>query len=317
MKNKANVLKIFVFGSLNILLLLIAFYSFNKKKWKADSEQFYLLFNDSVNGLEIASPVKLLGVPIGYVEKIKLLPDHNKNSLQTMVVISIEKRSFSDIKNNSIDASLTSIIIGELKKGLCAKLQYQSYLTGRLFIELSYDKSIQINTPISSTTHRTYIPTTTSQLSQISDSLSIFFSKINAGEFSDFIQALSSIARKIDASITAEDIQNIVLDAKFSLNKTKHLLASKSLENLANSITIHADNIDANFQIITKQFCEFLESSSNLINNATSIFDKNGTTKYFLDQMLVDLNKFLITAKNFIDVLEKYPNAIIFGKPSN
>lgn len=312
MKRKASVIKLMLFLAISLGLFILAFYSFNKKKWKSDSERFCLLFDDSVNGLELASPVKLLGVQIGNVEKIKLL--NNTNSLQAMVVISVEKRSFFDFQKKATTQSIKAIIINEIKQGLFAKLKYQSYLTGRLFIELCYDKNYSQLPQNLLDSDLPSIPTATSQLSQISDSLATFFSKTNAEEFGTIVKALASISKKVDDAISSDDVEFISSYLKKSLVSAEQLLSSKNWNELANSIKTYAGNIDSNFSEITTQLCSSLTRASKMIDNVTTIFEKNGHTKYLLDQALIDLNKVLTSAKNFVEILERYPNSIIFGK---
>ena len=95
-------------------------------------------FQDSVSGLDIGAPVKFRGVTIGKVSQV-LLRTANQSPTDYSVPVVME---FTPdlLTRRGLDQALLdkSGLRTSIEKGLRAKLQPQSIITGVLYIELDY-----------------------------------------------------------------------------------------------------------------------------------------------------------------------------------
>lgn len=132
----------FVFVGLFILGAIIYRYV-SKTFLTKDSEYPVMYFEESINGLNVGSPVVFKGVEVGQVIGIRLVVDMEKGTFKTPVYAEfIENRSFEfkDKRHLEPREALKDLI----SKGLRARLVSGNYLTGQLMIELVMDP----NTPV-------------------------------------------------------------------------------------------------------------------------------------------------------------------------
>jgi paraquat-inducible protein B len=94
---------------------------------------FVLYFEGSVNGLQVGSPVVFRGVRIGSVRDVVLVWSANEMVFRTPVVIDIDPER---IQFDRAGIRRTGWLKRLIKRGLRAKLQIQSIVTGQLMVEL-------------------------------------------------------------------------------------------------------------------------------------------------------------------------------------
>ena len=186
-ENKANYAKIgfFVLGGAALILLVIGIAGarvFNKKVVLAET-----YFSESVTGLDLGSPVKYRGVPVGEVKRIGFVyseyGNHKDEMLthasarQILVVMSLDPEKFGLISSQAADKVLSGLV----KQGLRIKLA-SSGVTGLAFLELDYftgKDGVPAPEP-SWKPHNPYIPATTSTMTNFKKAIDDVFVKLSA-----------------------------------------------------------------------------------------------------------------------------------------
>jgi len=122
----------FVTGALILLVVGISVFGSGMLFEKAD--KYVLFFDGSVKGLSAGSPVVFRGVKIGNVDQINLLYDRKTEAVFILVIIKVE---LSRVKGAAERIGYPNY--GELiKKGLRARLEMQSIVTGQLMISFDF-----------------------------------------------------------------------------------------------------------------------------------------------------------------------------------
>lgn len=138
MTQKANPIVIGIFVVSALLIALTALMVFGASKFFTKTEKFVCYFKSGINGLDIGAPVKYKGVEIGKVEDILILSstrDPRKSMVLTKLSIDLTKTKRSSFgKFYESKVQLTK----QIEDGLRAKLNFQSIVTGMLYIELDY-----------------------------------------------------------------------------------------------------------------------------------------------------------------------------------
>ncbi len=132
----------FVIGAVTLLILGLMF--FGGQEFLASKKRYILYFAESVNGLNIGSPVKIRGVPVGKVVEIRVQYDSKTNTLLTPVIVEVNP----DIIHISTDAEgrwRKGDIQQAIKKGLRARLDLQSLVTGQLFVAVDFHPDTPVN----------------------------------------------------------------------------------------------------------------------------------------------------------------------------
>ncbi|MCO4100285.1 MAG: MCE family protein [Gemmatimonas sp.] len=106
--------------------------------WFQERTTFISYFSESVNGLENGAPVKFQGVPVGTVTAINIQIDQRDESFQVPVEFEIDVARLTTPRGTYVDIGDTVVLREQIAKGLRAQLQMESFVTGVLYLELSY-----------------------------------------------------------------------------------------------------------------------------------------------------------------------------------
>jgi phospholipid/cholesterol/gamma-HCH transport system substrate-binding protein len=145
-------------------------------------------FNESVQGLQVDSSLKYLGVGIGRVEKIKLAPDFQ-------LIEVVMKIDFP----------------GDLSYSTVATLKMAG-LTGIVYVELDKRtvKDAGLSPKLTFTSEYPVIPSKSSEIKQITTSIDEIIQKIKSMDFSGIADQIKSTTKAIETFVTDEKMKKIV-----------------------------------------------------------------------------------------------------------
>src|SRR5688572_3049771 len=92
-----NHYKLGLFVLLGLAAAIAALVAVGARSMKKDTVSYHTYFNESVQGLEVGSPVKFRGVTIGHVKQIEVAPDHRHvEVVEELDVKDIHRMGLSD-----------------------------------------------------------------------------------------------------------------------------------------------------------------------------------------------------------------------------
>ena len=259
---EANKYKLGIFVLTGIGLLIIALFMLGLSEALQPKINFITYFDESVQGLDIGSPVKFRGVTIGKVTRIAIRPKDNfiRVDMQAMPS-SIQP---SERGNKPVD--FFKNLQFEVMKGLRCRLELKG-ITGMKYVEMDYLESKKIKhlpfdpfmCPVNLSTEGTakdkhlplvppkgtlYIPSTPSLISGLRTSLSVALTRIASIDFKKMSTELSSSLAeaksllgdpKIDSMIAkidgmAENMESVTDNLNKTLTKKRMKEISQELE---------------------------------------------------------------------------------------
>lgn len=186
-------------------------------------------FDESINGLEIGSPVKLRGVKVGRVAEIdfvnnKYVDAEESDIRYVYVECDINPHLFGDVERKEF----ANIINREVARGLRVRPTSLG-LTGQLFLNFAYVNPDE-NPPlrVDWRPKTAYLPSVPSTMNRIE-------------------QAITNISRTMSA-IKQEDIEVIFRDVKSILAAINKLINTEGGQKAANSIQTILDNLAQIFE---------------------------------------------------------------------
>lgn len=139
MIQKANPKMIGSFILAAFFIFIAVFLLVNQDRFFSKSIKYVLYFQGSIKGLNVGSPVMLNGVPIGRVIRISLITDVKTMEIQTPVYIETNQNSFIVTNGNGRSKEdIQEFTDKMIAKGLRAKLESQSLLTGQKMIAMGF-----------------------------------------------------------------------------------------------------------------------------------------------------------------------------------
>jgi paraquat-inducible protein B len=146
-KNTSFRIGAFIVGAISLVFLALLFFSggdlFSQK------ERVVMYFEGSVQGLQVGAPIKLKGVILGEITDIQINFDSNtqdnghknnsakNNSAKNIVTAVTGDLALKRISRKGNEVSL-EFFEEAIENGLRAQLNFQSFLTGLLYVELDF-----------------------------------------------------------------------------------------------------------------------------------------------------------------------------------
>lgn len=257
-------LGMFILGAM--LLAVILSFVLLSTNFFAKTEKYILYFNNSVNGLGPGSPVNFLGVKVGQVTEVSLVVNSTEDGhaqSQAAVLVDIDPKSIKyDHPNYSNYLNPMDIFINN---GLKGRLHSQSFITGRLEIDLVFTPKVHsvFYNDIDKYPYKE-IPTQASELSILAKKLDKFpFEQIGTG--------LNELLEKLNQAMVKGDVNETLRNLAIVTQKMNVLL--KSLDNSFNNKSELMVNINEALRGIV--------SASSSVNDAANTIDRDPNSIIF------------------------------------
>jgi paraquat-inducible protein B len=295
------------------------------------STQFILFFDQSVNGLQVGSPVKFRGVPVGTVSRIMIRAEGQKeDSTAIPVIIEINRSRLEDDLGVPSAAFDPASIQNSLDRGLIAQLNLESFITGQLFVEFSFDpeKAVRSKHHLETVNGIYEIPTLSSSLDQITGDMAQIiadFKELDLDELNNNINGLLVSAKNvldgidsegISASITgaADQINTFVASAEFKESVDSMRGAFVEFQATAKSFNLSDGPLAETIETWTVQVTKTLDSLDQLTADASAVLKPGSDARYEFESMLRELGRAARSVRLLSEFLERNPNAILTGR---
>lgn len=354
MSKRANTTAIgaFVIGA--IALILGAVMLFGTGQFFNARIVVVTVFEGSVTGLQVGSPVEFRGVPVGTVKNIKALYDPKKTSFVIPVYMSLDEDSVTNIQEDGSASPPQQEIQKMIDHGLRAQLDIRSLVTGQKFVALEFHPKtpatiagIDSNIP--------EIPSIASRLQRVTS----MFDKLDvdqlAGKAVETLEGISALVNSPVLASTLENLDNTARNANdlvLQLRADTRLLSQSAIETLeqtkqavAAAETTLADvsrlsnstdarlekvadrldetlsaveslaaNIDQKVQPLSDSAVTAMNQATSTLRTAEDLIGENSSTRYNLDATLEELAAAARSVRLMADYLEQNPDALLKGK---
>jgi len=269
-----------------------------------------LFFNGSVRGLNIGAPVEFKGIKVGMVKDIRLEFDGQDASFKIPVLVEIEPERFIAKNEQSISTPM-DMLNTLVEKGLRARLQTGSLLTGQLFVELDMHpdtvaKFVHAKVPYPE------LPTIPANLEQMTASVKNILDKMEKLNIEDIcsqllhtLEGTNQIVSFTNTVIQKHEMESTVTDFKKSLALLKNIL--QKMDQRVSPIAENLENaIGASHDVLKKT-----QATLTLVDQSLS---PNSPLQFNFLELTTELTGMARSIRILVDMLERNPNSIIFGK---
>ncbi len=204
---KPTIIGIFVSGA--AVLAIAAVLMFGGGKVFNHQEKFIIYFADSVNGLQVGSAVKYKGVQIGQVSSILITYDQNPQNDDIPVIIEIDTTHLHRDLGDTTDLSDPKVFEDQIRQGLRARLQMQSFVTFQLYIELDYVGTGIPPKPVGLSHIYKEIPSIPAGLSEVVQSISNALENLSKVDFADMANKINHLADELTTGVDQLNFKEI------------------------------------------------------------------------------------------------------------
>lgn len=330
--NKPSPKIIGAFVTLALLLAVGMVMFLGSSSLLSQNTRFILFFDQSVNGLNEGSPVKFRGVPVGSVERILIRAEgQDPRSTAIPVIIKIDRTRLANdlgVVNESFDPSF---ITDSIDRGLVAELSLESFITGQLFVEFSFNpgRSPGPQGHMVEESDMREIPTLSSSLDDITDDAADIIAALSAVDIERLVENVNSVLENTTAvlegidsegmsrSITtaADSVSGFVESGELSKTLESAQLALKEISKTAGSFNLEQGPLAGRLETWTTSLTTTLEELQQLTSKTSQMMAPDGSLRYELETMLREMSRASRSIRALADYLEENPNSILTGRP--
>ena len=342
---------LFVAGA--IALIVVAIGILGSGKFFTQKFTYFMVFEGSVKGLNVGSPMVFRGVKVGAVSSIRMYFNFATKVPIVLVYVESEK---GQVEAYNIDEATAKELLKQgqysfmkelIARGLRAQLEMQSIVTGQLQIALDlFPDKPAVYTGIDKTVMEIpTIPTPLQQLTKKLESLPLeeIFNNVNSS-FDGIAKLVQSPELKesiANLNIALKDVQTLVRNVNdqvkpLSAGLSDTIRDTRKLINNADSQVASVgtnlngaigdgrkliQNVDASVESIKAKLnatlttaTSALEEARKLIQDLETSAREDSTLMYRLNETLREVGKAARSLSTLADYLERHPEALLGGK---
>ncbi|MBU0656159.1 MAG: MCE family protein [Gammaproteobacteria bacterium] len=277
----------------------VLYSNFAASQEKQFSQKLYyvMYFSGTVRGLAVGAPVEFQGIPVGQVENIDMRMDRESLVVRIPVLVSIQPQQFDEkISKDDAEATMRKLV----EKGLRAKLDTASLLTGQKLITLSMEKDAE-PAQIAATQFYSEFPTVGSAL----DDLPLMAIDIMASlqETLDSVKKLVG-SGKLDK--TVDNLNGVLAEAERAVKAAKQAIMTVDKDTLP--------SVNKSINQITLDLGKTLQKIQGSMVQIDRLTAQNSPTQYQLQEMLEELTAASRSVRSLTETLQRQPTSLIRGK---
>ena len=336
MSQRANptLIGLFVVGA--IVLAIVGVAALGSGHFFEQRTTFVSYFDESVNGLDIGAPVKFKGVPIGEVTDIKLRVDLEEETFQIPVRYAINLDPVTDTTGAPLNLDNPRLLREQIKNGLRARLQLESFVTGKLYVELTYlPKPEPAVAAMSGGPPQLEIPTALSPLAQLGEGASSLMSNLQQFDVTQINENLVSFLVNANDKLEDLDTDEINREILTTVQSVRTVIESeevrtalrdlpKATEQLratisdAQTLIKRLDQgVDPTAEEIQKTSQELratLERMRRTMKTVNSTLSTDSGIGYQMEEALSNLSKATKALRVLVQSLERNPSMFLRGR---
>ena len=314
-----------LFATSGIGMIFLAIIWLGMARYFKKGQYYATYFNESVQGLDVDSPVKYRGVSIGRVDRIVVAPDANL----ILVVLKIEP-----------DKKLDNDIVAQLKS---------VGITGSMFVELDRKKNgaPDLSPPLSFPSEYPIVASKPSNIYKMLHSIDDALNQIRAMDLEKISEKIQLTLNSIEQVTTHANVKDISEKIEKSIDRAGQILADKRWDNIIASVDDagqslndimdktsnsldHIEKTILQLEGITNEKEQSIKTAIEdfrlSMENANTLLKKGNFLTDKTDDSISQLKgQFLIIAQNLekasenlnrlIEIVADHPSQFMFGEP--
>lgn len=315
-KNRSLAIGAFIVGA--ILLVFIALLFFSGGRFFADKKRVVMYFEGSVQGLQVGAPVKLKGVVLGEIIDISINFERDNKTVYTAVIADLVMKR---INSNGVNVE-EDFFEEAIQSGLRAQLNFQSFLTGLLYVELDFYPDSDLTLYAIQKEHQE-IPTIGTSFEEISrtfqeldlkglvhnlNNLTEQVSNMVAnGQVAETLSSFNRLATSLEQTSGNADKEIARLSAKMDTTLTE-------LNTLIKQLNAQTPDMLASLKSSLEELDKSMQSFDQAAANIEHTFSEDAPLINQLTRTLEDISRSSQAFRSLSETLEQQPEALLRGR---
>ena len=274
-----------------------------KEQSYATKVRFVLFFEDSVRGLTVGAPVEFKGIKVGSVIDVRLEYDERNSAFRIPVLIEVEPERIVDRGDRMKRAPLEAFQM-LVKRGLRARLQTGSLLTGQLYVDLDMHPKAPLRLANAGRAEPE-LPTIQGNIEQMTVALKGILEKLDKVDFASIGAELEGTLKGTNAFANAPQLQSSLADLSASL---------ASMRGILRKVDSRAEPLTANLEQALAAARDALEKSKSTMTLVDGILAPESPMYEHALRLAQELAATARSIRSLVEMLERNPQSLLFGK---
>lgn len=257
---------------------------------------YVLHFDGSVRGLSAGAAVEFRGIRVGRVEDVRLELDPDTLEFQLPVVVEIQPERIMDVNRGpSPEAVIESLV----ERGLRARLQTASLITGQLFVELDMYPESELRLRGVSGLDYPELPTVPGAMETITATIENLVGQLDDIALDEIAANLLGTLEGTNALLNAPELESMLVEMEHSMRALRGILEQVEASDVESTL-VAARGVLVNLE--------------QTLEVAADALDPQAPLHYNLVRMFAELEETARAIRALVEVLEREPQAVIFGR---
>ncbi len=332
----------FVLGAL--ALVVIGVLVFSSGAWMRERVQLVTYFTNTVQGLTVGSQVLFQGVPVGQVTNIGI--DYVSTRERFRIPVSYEiwpkqVHVLGDLNDLGVRDLLRQLVA---ERGLRAKLESVSFITGQYVITLALDPGAP-RLELQAGKGPVEVPPTPATRDQLEEIFQNIDVEDIAASVTGTLHALETLLRSPEvksalqgldrslneANVTLTQLNSglgpLLSDVRDTLTAYRELAQTlnaridpladrleQRIDSVTTDISALTGSLDARIGPVTSAATEALDEVGSAMRAIADLAGDGSSTRYELSQLLTEATRAAQSLRSLADYLERHPEALLQGK---
>jgi len=309
----------FVLGGL--LLVVVALLSFRSLHLFSKPGRFVAYFNESVQGLDVGSPVKLRGVRVGRVANIQVHYDSKTQKSQVAVIAELDQSAISDRAGKLIQITDRVTFQQLIEEGLRAKIDLVG-ITGLQYVELDFFDSQEFPAPHQEGGQEyPVVPTLRSGMSELVANLSKIANNLNKVDFAGLSRELQTLLATLNRQVSDVDLKQMAASVTAAAAAIESFAGSPetkaafaNLNKTATEVQGFVARLDAQVAPVQAELVRTLRSFHDAAESVHQLVRPQSGLGEEAVRTLRQVTDTAESLQRLADFLERNPSALITGK---
>ena len=265
--------------------------------------RFVMFFEDSVRGLTVGAPVEFKGIKVGSVIGVRLEYEERTGAFRIPVVVELEPERILD-RGERMKKAPRDAFQSLVKRGLRARLQTGSLLTGQLFIDLDMQPKTPIRLVGAGRTEPE-LPTVMGNLEQMTTQMKGIVDKLDKVDIVAIGSELQSTLKGTAAFANSPNLDKTIADLAASLS---------SLRGILRKVDDRAEPITANLEQALAAARDALEKSKATMAAVEGGLSPESPMHDNAARLAQELSSTAKSLRSLVEMLERSPQSLLFGR---
>jgi paraquat-inducible protein B len=231
MSQQAHFLKIGLFVIAAVVLLVVGLIVLGAGVFFREKILLETYINESVQGIDVGTPVKFRGVSIGNVKHVDFVYNiyqtteppavepGNDSRRAVYILLEVNPKALGNVGASSIPVFLNR----EVGRGLRVRMSPQG-LTGLFFLELDYMDPVRYPPqPVDWAPDHHYIPSVQSTITLFIESIAEVFARLEQADVAGLIERTAATVDQLNKSLTDADLAGVSGEARNAMESIRRV----------------------------------------------------------------------------------------------